>query len=618
MKAILSVYAWRTGVVRFGISAGVIILAGCVSVPSEATRQLLTSVPATALAEVESTAASGQAAAEAYLELARNTQAPGRQALELRAAESFYQAGQSLRALRTLGGIDSGQLTAGARNHEHLIAARAALQASLPERALTELKQLSRSSLPPDLRIEHLGLMAAAYRHQDDPVQAAKTLDELDRLLGDPQQRLDTQVSLLLTLSTLPNARLRTLASGGSGNLRAWASLAELLAGHEQADAALEGRYRAWRSSHGRLPVKDDLPQAYYAALAGAYTPGTEVWVLLPSSGRFSGASQAVHNGLRHADQLNHSGHRAQLQAANSAANAGAAYERATAAGADLIIGPLQKPAVNALSEQQSRLPVPTLALNQNTNGYSLPEQLYQFALAPEDEAISAANHAWASKLRSALLLYPNGAWGNRLASAFRQHWRALGGTIAGEAVYGNTPASMGTSLDTLLAPGTGELIFMVATNSSSRALWSQVLAANTRQLPVLATSHVYSGQPDDARALSGLYFVDIPWLLDPNSGPVRVMQPPAMSSGGASATLARLQAMGVDSYRLAPRSAVMAGNSGHFFPGVSGGLSFDGTGRVQRTLPLGRFEASGPVPVAGIQAAAATAKASDAALARR
>ena len=593
------------GLSGLAIGALVILLAGCATAPGGDDRQLLTGVSAPALAEITSTAAAGDAlgAAEAYLALAKKSPAPARQALELRAAESFYLAGQSQRALRTLGAIDSGRLNAGLRNQEHLIAARAALQTALPERTLSELNRLSAFGLTPEYRIERLGLMAAAYRQSGDPVQAAEKLDEIDRLLsGSQQQRLDNQVSLLLTLSVLEPSRLRELSQKGSGRLRAWAGLAELFSNTDAADASLLGRYRTWRSRHGSLPVGEQLPRAYYAALAGDYAPGTDAWVLLPRSGHFAGAGMAVDRGVRHADTLNAGGSRPSIKTADSANGVEAAYERAVSSGADLIIGPLQKSGVNSVSRRR-QLPVPTLALNRDSEGRALPETLDQFALAPEDEAISAANHAWASGLRSALLLYPQGPWGNRMAGAFREHWGALGGKLVGETVYGTTPASMGTAVETLLAPAKGDLIFLVSTSANAQELWNPLKLANSRKLPVLATSHVYSGSATDPLALTGLYFVDMPWLINA-SGPGGSMPQLSRGAGASSATLTRLSAMGVDSYRLAPRSSAMRQHPGHFLPGVSGGLSIDGTGRVLRTLALARFEASGPAAVDRIEPA--------------
>lgn len=584
-----------------GVLLLAVALSGCATLPGGDTRAMLASVPVADLARIESTAASGDAlaAAEAYLALAATSAPPARQGLELRAAEAFYLAGESNRALRTLSGIDSGALNPAGRSERQLLSARAALQAYLPERALDSLRRLGGMGLPPAQRIDRLGLMAAAYRQNGDPVQAAVTLDELDRLLGSGPERLDNQISLLMTLSLVPPAQLEQIQrASGSARLRAWASLSALLARHPGADADLLGGYRQWLSAHRNLVAAEYLPQAYYAALAGDYAAGTNLWALLPRDGRFAEASAAVAGGLRQADENNAAGRRPVVNFASTGGNAAAAYEQAIAAGANLVIGPLQRTEVDTLVKR-SQLPVQTLALNRSSDPRALPARLQQFALAPEDEAISAANHAWSSGLRSALLLYPSGAWGERLAGAFRRHWRTLGGEIAGESVYGSTPASMGTAVETLLTPAKGDLIMLIATSGDVRTLWQRLTVANLRGLPVLATSHVHAGGSDET-SLRGLYFVDIPWLIrgasqSPASARLRAAMPER------NTTLARLYAMGSDSYRLAPHAQAMQGHPGHFFAGGSGGLSLDGTGRVLRELSLARFGATGPVALARI-----------------
>jgi outer membrane PBP1 activator LpoA protein len=594
----------RLAVLALSLTLSLLLfLSGCATAPREDTRELLTTVPATALAEADALAAAGdaRAAADAYLQLASQSQSPARQALELYAAQAFYQAGDTQRALQTLGGIDSQRLSAGARQLEQLVKARVALQGALAERALAALKQVPAYGLPPATRLERLGLLAAAQRQAGDPAEAAKTLDEMNPLLDDPSARRANQVSLLMTLATLPHAERQSLSRQGSGRLRAWASLLELLVRHEQADATFLAEFRAWQAKHGAVKITEQVPRAYYAILAGDYAPNTETWVLMPSSGRFSGAAAAIDAGLNAADEHNINGRRPRLTRANSAADSEAAYRRAHTAGAGLIIGPLQKPAVDRLTDHAS-LPVPTLALNRNTNGRALPDALIQFALAPEDEAVNAANFAWQSGLRSALLLYPQGPWGNRLASAFRQHWRALGGAIAGETLYGATAASQGDSIETLLAPGTGELIFLIATAADANTLWQRLMGANLRQLPVIATSHVHSGDHARETALAGLYFVDMPWLLDRGAHQPAAIRPLRQPAANQSATLSRLYAMGLDSYRLAPHVSAMSSHPGHFFAGASGGLSLDGTGRIQRELQLGRFSATGPVRIEGIE----------------
>jgi outer membrane PBP1 activator LpoA protein len=348
------------------------------------------------------------------------------------------------------------------------------------------------------------------------------------------------------------------------------------------------------------------LAEAYFGSTAGAYPAGSQVAVLLPSSGGFAGgafgaAVTAIREGIETARAADAQAARPDLKFkdAASASQARALAVDAATGGANYVIGPLQKAGVDALAAGPS-LPVPTLALNRATGNRKPPANLFQYALSPEDEGASVAHTAWAAGHRSALLLYPAMPWADRLVQSFRNQWTALGGRILGQKPYGPGPAE-DAQVRALLAdaqPGAkpgGTFVFLVATKDSARAIWPQIRAAGG--LPTFATSLVYQGDFDPAQdaALAGLNFVDIPWMLTDHDGPLsrralRRTHPNIASSDQ------RLYAMGIDAYQLAPRAADLAKRPGSFYPGKTGGLSVDASGRVHRQLVLGQFTATGAV----------------------
>ncbi len=75
------------------------------------------------------------------------------------------------------------------------------------------------------------------------------------------------------------------------------------------------------------------------------------------------------------------------------------------------------------------------LALNQIEG--AAPAQLYQFALAPEDEARQAAERASLDGHTRALAMVPAGAWGARQLQAFTDRFQELGGTVIRAERYG-------------------------------------------------------------------------------------------------------------------------------------------------------------------------------------
>ena len=65
-------------------------------------------------------------------------------------------------------------------------------------------------------------------------------------------------------------------------------------------------------------------------------------------------------------------------------------YREAQADGVDWVIGPLERDQVTRLANL-GEIPLPTLALNYTDQMTQADQTLFQFGLAPEDEARSAA-----------------------------------------------------------------------------------------------------------------------------------------------------------------------------------------------------------------------------------
>lgn len=564
------------------------VAGGCALDPARDAERALAPVPSKPLGEARALESAGRygEAAEAYLDLAGGSAAPARQQLEIEAAQALLDGNHGEAAGEVLAAIDAGALGAGQRQLLALLQADLALHRGRAAQALSRLERVRPGALPSALEIRYYGTLAAARRLARDPLQAAEALARLDPLLPGRAARLDNQISLLFTLSTLGPSGLAEARGSSGGQLRGWVELAELFGHHGAPTPALEQGFQRWRSGHRGHPALAALPQAYFAVLAGGYQPGTEVVALLPRGGRFGVAGEAVRDGIRAAHEADRNGARPALRFVSGGA---AAYSGALEDGADRVIGPLEKSQVSELAGRGA-LPVPTLALNRS--GDAAARNLYQFSLAPEDEAVNAADYAWASGLRSAALLYPQNAWGARMAQAFRVQWRALGGSLGEQADYSGKAQAAAASL----AGSDADLVFVVATAAEIAAVHDALRAAGV-QAPLVATSHVYRGEFDPARdaSLAGLYFVDIPWMLAQGQSDALSREALGASPSEVSGPLARLYAMGIDAYRLPPRLQESVRNPGLFFPGKTGGLTIDRVGQVRRQLLLVQFTPTGP-----------------------
>lgn len=102
-----------------------------------------------------------------------------------------------------------------------------------------------------------------------------------------------------------------------------------------------------------------------------------------------------------------------------------AAYDSATSSH-DIVVGPLARPAVNAIAS--GAVTRPTIALNHPDSGITLPPQMLAIGLSIEDEARQVAD--WAAREHPdgrALILSGAEAWQQRMAQAFELRWSELG-----------------------------------------------------------------------------------------------------------------------------------------------------------------------------------------------
>ena len=182
--------------------------------------------------------------------------------------------------------------------------------------------------------------------------------------------------------------------------------------------------------------------------------PPERLALLLPLTGKLANAAEAIRDGVLAAYYDSPAAsNQPELQIYDSGEtpeDAVAAYQQAVADGAEFVIGPLRKEAVQALANQP-QLAVPLLALNQIEDQTLFNPSLYQFGLAPEDEAREVARLAWHEGFTRSIALLPNTEWGERVYAAFAAEWQQLGGVILEEERYDASRTDHGKILSGVL-----------------------------------------------------------------------------------------------------------------------------------------------------------------------
>lgn len=299
------------------------------------------------------------------------------------------------------------------------------------------------------------------------------------------------------------------------------------------------------------------------------------------------------------------------------------AYRRATDSGASLVVGPLLKESLQALSAVEG--PVPVLALNNLGDGVQTGSVRWQFGLTPEDEAREVARRAIRLGQRRALTLTPDSEWGRRLLRAFAGEFATLGGELVASAGYdtfdsdysqpirgllripaGKLGAQRPANPDESPAFGTGrrddmDFIFIAANSTSGRQIMPQLRFFGAGNVPTYSTSAIWEDGSAIDDDLNGVIFPDCPWVVAPDGRMVLVKNGLVRHWGRSALGTSRLYALGHDAYRLVPivLSQTYPGPfPGGDLPGTTGTLNADSTGRIYRRLAFAQIRDGQPVPL--------------------
>lgn len=436
----------------------------------------------------------------------------------------------------------------------------------------------------------------------------------LQPLINDPLLDIDNQDVLWQALMSMPVAEL-TYRSQKAANtptlqnedLRGWYSLA-LISKNNQGNLDKQlFQINQWVARWPQHPASLRLPKDLQLLQQLIEERPAQVAVLLPQQGRLSKAGKAVRDGFVAAyyQALANGSHTPILKFYDtSEGDIVDVYNRASLDGADLMIGPLDKNKVTALSQQES-LPIPTLAVNYSEEVAEPAANLFQFGLSAEDEARQIARRAWVEGHRYAMILTTDANWGRRSADAFREAWENLGGTIitqsefTGEGDFSNViKQALHINESQKRAQGVralfpqpvefeprrrqdADMLFMVARPSEARQIKPTLAFHYASKLPVYATSHIYGGTEDRKadRDLNNIRFSTLPWFFDDTNATKQIIQ----QAANPAPSYQRLYALGVDSFQLYPRLKQLQQSEYTRLYGVTGSLSMNAQRRIER-----------------------------------
>ena len=559
-------------------------------------------------------------AAAVYEKLAATAPVAERPGFLVSAAEDWALGGDTQHAWTLVKGINEKILYPALAARLEILEAQLYLADHQPQLALQHLK-FPLAPLTQELKAKTTLVRGQAHLALNDLPATVQDWTEREGYLT-PGKDVDANHDLIWNSLTESHAPIdmSKLPAGLSPVARSWLELAAIdRVSWQQPEKFLE-QVKQWQARYPDHPAEQQLVPSLIAKQQALTSFPPKLAVLLPLTA-YPTYSDAVRDGLFAAYyQVGGSNPPAIVlyDSGTTAASAQAAYQKAVADGASMVLGPLTKDPVAGLASQSS-LPVPVLALNYLDNNRGGPAGFYQFGLLPEGEAAQVAERAVAEGRTRAVALVASDDVGARMFNAFSARFSALGGTLLGMQTYppGSKPEAIDQVLTQLFNLDTSEqreqklastvgmrfeseprrrqdiqFVFLAANSSSdARTVQPQIRYNHGEDLTVYSTSRIYELDDNvDNTTLNGITFDDMPWTLE-ETGSVADMRK-ALSHYWPNnfAGNSRFYALGFDAYRLVP---LLYNTHAIATPvqGVTGFLSLAPDGRVHRRLDWADFD---------------------------
>ncbi|UPQ88464.1 penicillin-binding protein activator [Vibrio sinaloensis] len=454
-------------------------------------------------------------------------------------------------------------------------------------------------------------LRADLFNQQNDLINAARETSLASRYQDQAAQALSSEV-IWSNLSPYSASALQQYqAQETNRRFYAWLELAALSKGLANNLPQLKTSIEQWLAENPTHPAAVDTPQALLDILALEITKPVNTALLLPLSGKFAKQAQLIRDGFI-LEMMNDQARDTEATLTVIDTNTISIEElEATLVEKqiDSIVGPLLKENIEKLQAAQASFTqsLPTLALN-------IPEEIQAgnntcyLALSPEQEVAQAAKHLAKQGYQYPLILAPQGRLGSRVVEAFEQEWQKYSDNQVAVNLFGDKRqlqrdinkvfglqssqqniAQMEALLDIPLESQPRsrrdiDAVYIVAKSSELTLIKPFIeVAINPDTLPpkLYSNSRSNSGR-QQYEDLSGVMYSDIPLLIQPNDALQAQMDTLWPKDSNAEK---RLQALGMDAYRLMEHLPQMKVVNGYTVDGNTGVLSIDQNCIVQREL---------------------------------
>lgn len=447
----------------------------------------------------------------------------------------------------------------------------------------------------------------------------------LDRILqkavpDKPEIAQPNQMAIWSLLETMPPDMLSTL-DRRDPILNGWIDLSVRMRAARQAGTPPETAIAAWAVKYKNHPAAKTLIQALQTRTDLVTPHPGKLALVLPLSGRLAPPAKTILNGFLAGYFSHDAANRPVIRVYDCGEDPKQIwvhYQQAVQDGAEMVIGPLEKAAVNELLSV-SRLQVPVLALNYGDDPEASSRHVIQFGLLPEDEARQAAELAIIKNQMNAIVFAPNNVIGTRLSDTFVARYTELGGKVLSVEKYApgandhsdpiqralkiNQSKNRNSILKSVLQRdlkfeprrrSDAEAIFLIADPAQASNFRSQLKFFDSGDIAIYASSMSFSGIADKQdKDMDGIIFTDMPWTFQGKRN--RQFAAALEHWPQQMQRYSRLYALGLDAYYIIPYLKLLKQYPFERFSGLTGNISLNDNNQIHRELTWGVFRKGSP-----------------------
>lgn len=457
---------------------------------------------------------------------------------------------------------------------------------------------LTITSTPQEVRAQAMGTLATLYTQEGHELTALNFLIEGDGLLSG-NDAAENHRRIRALLDSQSTAKLQNW-QGRSGNplVQEWLAVALITRQNpdpQQRQAAIS----AWLTAHPGHPLINFSDHNATITDTSRLNPALgSICALLPSSGPYAPLSQAITAGMKTAAQLQSGPAVRALRTTGNPSYTAVLFERGIKEGCKVFVGPWLPQDINAVAavRKPSDPPIITLGVVPGVQ----QSGLYTLSLSRNVAAQQIAVQSYGAGYRRAYVLYPQDSSGAAIQADFIATWKKLGGKVGGVATYlpGHTFTNEAQRLLSG-SPGQDSFVFLVTNAKNANAAVSSIRLINN-SVPIFSPALLHGAAlPNDARGLSGIASVDMPWIINSGQSWPQAVLLLRSTLPNASDAQWRMAAFGLDAYRIAER--VLDKDTTGSLAGATGTLHFVTRNQVIRDMEWMEVENGQIVPLSGV-----------------